>query len=89
MSPTTLNDTSAPRANPYNLCNLVSFKMRKVHSVYNGTETLSHLGPKMWCFIPHETRKSVSLGDFQPKIKKWTPSNCRLCKKYLHQVGFI
>ena len=47
MSPTILNDVFASRATPYNLRNPVSFKMRKVYSVYKGTETLSHLGPKV------------------------------------------
>ena len=77
-----------PRATPYNLRNPVSFKMRKVCSVYSGNETLSHLGPKIWSLTPPKTRQSVSLGDFKSSIRKWTPSNCpcQLFKKYLHQI---
>ena len=40
MSPTILNGIFAPMATPYIFRNLVSFKMRKAHKVYNGTETL-------------------------------------------------
>ena len=40
MSPTILN-IIAPRATPYNLPNPVSFKMGKVYSALNGSETLS------------------------------------------------
>ena len=56
MSPTILNDTFASTATTYNLRNPVSFKMRKVYLVYNGTETLSHLGPKIWSLVPKEKR---------------------------------
>ena len=70
MSPAILNDIFVSRATPYNLRNPVSFKMRKVYSVYNGTEILSHLREKIWSIVPQETRQSVSLGDFTSKIKK-------------------
>ena len=43
--------------------------MRKVYLVYNGTETLSRLGPKIWSLVPQEIRQFVSLGDFKSKIK--------------------
>ena len=41
ISPTTLNYIFASRATPYKP---ISFKIQKVHLVYNGTESLSHLG---------------------------------------------
>ena len=91
MCPTILNDIYASRATPYNLHDLVSFKMGKVYLVYNSTETLSHLGRKTGSLVPQEIRQSVSLGDFKSKIKN------RLhlivladyAQKYLHEVGFI
>ena len=46
MSATILRNIFASIATPYNLRNPVSFKIPKVHSVYNNNETLSHLGPK-------------------------------------------
>ena len=91
MPPTIISYIFASRATPYNLRNPVSFKVRKVYSIYHGTETLSNLGPKIWSFVPQEIRQSVSFGDLKSKIKKQTPSNCpcKLCKKYFHLVGFI
>ena len=65
MSPSILNDIVVSRATLYNLRNPVSFKMRKVYSIYKGTETLSHLGPKIWSGEPQEIRQPVSLGDFK------------------------
>ena len=46
MSATILSNIFVSIATPYNLGNPISFKIPKVHSVYNNTETLSHLGPK-------------------------------------------
>ena len=60
MFPITINDIFAPSlitpslSTSYNLSNPVSFKMQNVHLVYNDTETLSHLGPKIWSLILHE-----------------------------------
>ena len=48
MSPTIINNIFASKATPYNLHNPVSFKIGKVYSVYNDTESLSHLAPKIW-----------------------------------------
>ena len=56
MSPTILNNIFASRATPYNLHNSVSFKIQNVYSVYNDTETLSHLGPTIWSLVPPEIR---------------------------------
>ena len=67
MSPTILNDIFTPRATAYNLRNPVSFKMQKVHSVYNSTETIFHSGPRIWSLVPHDIKQSVSLGDFKSK----------------------
>ena len=68
MSTTILNNIFAPRAIPYNLGTPVSFKIKKnpkVHSVYNSTKSMTHLGPKIWSLVPHEIRQSVSLADFK------------------------
>ena len=48
---------------------VTQFQMRKTHSVYNGTETLSRLGPKIWSLVTQEIRQSVSLDDLNQKSK--------------------
>ena len=67
------------------------FKTHNVHSVYNGTETLSHIGPSIWLIIPDDIKESKSLKEFKDKIKSWKPKKCpcRLCKVYISGVGFI
>ena len=78
--------------NEYNLRHQSTFfKRPKVNSVYNDTETLSFLGSKIWELIPTEIKELVSLNNFKKAIKKWILVNspCRLCKTYIHHVGFI
>ena len=65
----------------YNLRSNNTFERRQFHSVYNGTESLSFLGPKIWDLVPLELKQLESLEVFKLKIKKWIPfaCTCRLC----------
>ena len=62
-----------------------------MYTVTWGTESLSHLGPKIWSLIPLEFKKLPSLAIFKNAIRNWKPKKCpcRLCKYYLASVGFI
>ena len=77
--------------NGYNLRHQNTFKRLILNTVYNGTETVSFLGPKFWEFIPTEIKELVSLSSFKKAIKKWKPVNCpcRLCKIFIHHVDYI
>ena len=76
---------------PYNLRNGSICGSCKVKTVRYGTETITYLGPKIWSIIPDEIRESASLETFRQKIKLWKPNSCpcRICKKYIANVGFI
>ena len=67
------------------------FKTFNVKTVYWGTETLSHIGPKIWTIIPQPLKKLSSYKKFRKAIRLWDPKECpcRMCKYYLHGVGFI
>ena len=41
--------------------------------------------------IPNSIKESASLIEFKAKIKKWKPNGCtcRLCKTFIHHLGFI
>ena len=57
------------RNNPhYNLRHTSHFSIDPVHNVYNGTESESYLGPKIWEQMPAEIRNKDSLDDFKKKI---------------------
>ena len=48
MAPEILSEIFQNRISSYNLQKNSSFYVRKIHSVYHGTELLSFLGPKTW-----------------------------------------
>ena len=67
------------------------FATRNVRTVKYGTNTLSHLGPKIWLIIPDDIKECSTLKSFKKNIKQWKPVECpcNLCKVYIKNVGFI
>ena len=67
------------------------FATRNVKKVGTGTETLAHLGPKIWSILPHRIKKCKSLYLFRKEVRKWKPDKCpcRLCKTYVKGLGFV
>ena len=67
------------------------FITRNVHTVRYGTETLSHIGPKIWDTIPSDIKNAKDLKAFIRNIKQWKTDNCpcKLCKCYVAGVGYI
>ena len=66
------------------------FKSYNVKTVSWGTETLAHLGPKIWSIVPSDM-ENFSLSKFTKKIRKWKPIKCpcRICKTYVPALGFV
>ena len=60
-------------------------------TVYNGTETLQYLGPKIWDILPKNVKNSTNIEMFKRNIKKWIPTKCRcrLCRPYIPGIWFI
>ena len=75
----------------YNLRHTSEFAIPHVNSVYNGTESISVLGPKIWNMVPQNIKGKETVEEFKYAIKNWQPDNCpcRLCKNYIDGVGFI
>ena len=73
--------------NQYNLRNRNDFVIPRVNTVYNGTESITYLRPKIWNMVPEEIKQKNSLICFKESVKKWV--SCRLGKKYLNGIGFI
>ena len=90
LSPELMNDVFEFIEKPYSLRTTLHFRSRKIRTTKYGIET-PYLGPKLWNLLPNEYKTIESLQDFKAKIKTWVPGNCpcRLCKTYIHQVGFI
>ena len=75
----------------YNLRYTSQFTIPPIHSVYDGRESVSYMGPKIWELILPAFKPINFLSGFKKAMKEWKPSNCpcRLCKTYISQVGFL
>ena len=91
IEPALMKSIISESNNPYNLRSKNPFQTHNVHTVSYGTESVAFRGPKTWSLIPKEIKDSQSLTDFKSKIKKWIPTGCecRLCKIYIPELGFL
>ena len=91
LSPELMNDVFEFIEKLYSLRTTSHFRSRKTRTRKHGIGTPSYLGHKSWNLVLNEYKTIESLADFKAKIKIWVPENCpcRLCKTYIHQIGFI
>ena len=75
----------------YDLRNKRCWEMYNINTVNYGMETIIFRGPKIWDLLPAKIKESSSLVEFKLKIKSWKPKGCtcRLCKIYIHDLGFL
>ena len=86
-----MNEIFQIEERPYNFRKNVFVKRHNVRTVHYGTETVSFLAPKLWELIPEDCEMETSLITFKEKIKNWIPDNCpcRICEKYVQNLGFL
>ena len=60
-------------------------------TVRYGTETVTYRAPFLWANLHMKYKNARSLDEFKSKIKAWKCDfcQCRLCKKYVQNLGFI
>ena len=58
------------------------FTIPPIRTVYQGSEIISVLGPKIWNILPDKLKNANSIEAFKMQIKKWKRENCPcwLCK---------
>ena len=76
---------------PYNLRDNSTLQRRRNETVYFETESISSRSPKIWEIVPCKIKIAKSLDIFKENIKHWTTDKypCRLCKRYIMNVGFV
>ena len=71
LSPKVFTNIFTPRNQPnYNLPHITCFKMPLVNFVYNETESIAFLGPKIWELILEVVKQKKSLNNFKDTIRK-------------------
>ena len=91
ISPCSLSDFVSIKELNNEMRQISDSERNKPNTVYNGTETIRILGPKIWDLIPNKIKESSSVSSFKIKIKNWTTEECpcRLSKTFIHNLGFF
>ena len=89
ISPPIFSEVFHRRDKNYNLRINSDFAMVNVRSVFHGSDSMSHLGPKIWDIVPLELKELTRVVALKRGIKEWKPKNCpcKLCKKYVPNLG--
>ena len=91
LSPIIVQDLFPRQNDVYDLRYKRTFETSKVRTVHFGTETVRYRGPKIWELVPNDIKEATTLSGFKNKIKMWKPQGCtcRLCRTYVHNLGFL
>ena len=76
----------------YNLRSETSqFRRENIKTTHYGIQSVKFLGLKIWAMVPQNIKNCKSLQEFKNLIKVWKPKACpcRMCKKYVANIGFI
>ena len=91
LSPPFMKDIFPDRNTGYDLRHGNNSQRPKVHTITYGIETISFLGNRLWSTIPNTIKQASTLPIFKSQIKCWKGENCncRICKIYMPQVGYL
>ena len=91
LSPLPMQELFTEKLSIHDLRNKRCWETHKARTAIYGTETVRYRGPKTWELVPTSIKKCKSLIEFKDEIKHWKPQGCtgRLCKPYIHNLGFI
>ena len=75
----------------YNLRSKLELTVPSINTVFKGQNSINYFGSIIWNSIPVELRKINPFQIFKSEMKPWRPTNChcRLCKKYIENLGFM
>ena len=90
ISPTIMKNIFDVKRTTYNLSG-PTLLTSNIKTVKYGMESLSYRGPKTWNLVPLSIRNSKTLSEFKSRIKVWKPvgCDCKLCKTYIPNLGFL
>ena len=91
ITPNFMTEIFVKKNPPYHLRSKNLLQMPKARTVRFGIESISFLGCKLWHGISTNIKQSLNISVFKKRIKEWKGDkcNCRLCKTFLAQVGFL
>ena len=90
-SPKIMENIFELKQHDYSLREKIVFVSKNIKTVHFGQQSISYLAPRIWKLVPEGIKQSPTIKSFKSQIKMWLPLNCpcRLCKRYIHNLGFI
>ena len=91
LNPSFMKEIFVEKRSPYGLRSCHNLQLPQVHTTCNGLETISFRGCRLWQALPNDMKRSETLSSFKKRIKvcKGEECNCRLCRPFVAQVGFL
>ena len=91
LNPSFMKEIFVEKHSPYGLRGCHNLLLPQARTTCYGLETISFLGCRLWQALPNDMKQSDTLSSFKRKIKTWKgeESNCRLCRPFVAQVGFL
>ena len=91
LNPSFMNDIFVERTENYNLRSGNTLQLPKARTTTYGIESVSFLGSLLWHALPESIKKSENFAVFKRKLKSWKglDCNCRLCKIYIADLGYL
>ena len=87
-----MDDIFVERPNiSYDLRNNDGLLVPRANTTTHGIETTRYVGSRLRHTLPSETRESRTLEIFKGRIKNWKTDkgNCKLCKTFIANLGYI
>ena len=91
IAPPITNSLFQFRCNTNSIRNFQEVFTKNRKTVKYGTETVTYRVPFLWANVRTKYKNAKSLDEFISKVKAWKCDfcQCRLCKKYMQNLGFI
>ena len=91
LNPTFMKEIFVEKHSTYGLRSCHNLLLPQARTTCYGLETVSFLGSRLWQALPNDMKQSDSLSTFKRRIKTWKGEgcNCRLCRPFVAQVGFL
>ena len=91
IAPPIMNSLFQFRYNTNSIRNFQEIYTENRKTVTYGTETVTYRTPFLWANLHTKYKCAKFLDEFKSKIKAWKCDfcQCRLCKKYVQNLGFI
>ena len=91
LNPSFMKQIFVEKRSSYGLRGCHDLLLPQVRTTCNGLETISFRGCRLWQALPNDIKQSETLSSFKRRIKVWrgVECNCRLCRPFVAQVGFL